>query len=186
MPDIGDLLTSRPASCIQLLTDTQLIYKKNIVLIIIAFVLSFEVDGDVSLIHHKRIDFCKKKLSLVRDSWTIVPLNGWKFSPTHFPTMFRSDLGVPIDDEKKTRSANFDLQPKSVTFWPLMTYLCGSIAWYDMQSLEGFKTHILSGELLWQNDSKHSYSKLSFSCSRNLIHFFLGTLCSCQGKIRKS
>ncbi len=60
MPDIGDLLTSRPASCIQLLTDTQLLCKKNIVLIIIAILLSFEVDCDVSLIYHKRIDFCKK------------------------------------------------------------------------------------------------------------------------------
>ena len=29
MPDTGDLLTSRPASCIQLLTDTQLICKKK-------------------------------------------------------------------------------------------------------------------------------------------------------------
>ena len=65
MPDTGDLLTSRPASCIQLLTDTQLICKKNIVLSIIAIVLSFEVDGDVSLIYHKRIDFCRK-LTLVR------------------------------------------------------------------------------------------------------------------------
>ena len=60
MPDIGDLLTSRPASWIQLLTDTQLLCKKNIVLRVIAIVLSFEVDGDVSLIYHKRIDFCKK------------------------------------------------------------------------------------------------------------------------------
>ena len=60
MPGIGDLLTSRPASCIQLLTDTQLVCKKNIVLKIIAIVLSFEVDGDVSLIYHKRIDFCRK------------------------------------------------------------------------------------------------------------------------------
>ena len=59
MPDIGDLLTSRSAACIQLLTDT-LLRKKKIVLIIIAIVLSFEVDGDVSLIYHKRIDFCKK------------------------------------------------------------------------------------------------------------------------------
>ena len=66
MPDIGDHLTSMPASCIQLLTDTQLLCKKTIVLIIIAIVLSFEVDGDVSLIYHKRIDFCKKKLGLVR------------------------------------------------------------------------------------------------------------------------
>ena len=57
---IGDLLTSWPASCIQLLTDTQLLCKKNIVLRIIAIVLSFEVDGDVSLIYHTRIDFCKK------------------------------------------------------------------------------------------------------------------------------
>ncbi len=60
MPDIGDLLTSRPASWIQLLTDTQLLCKKNIVLRVIAIVLSFEVDGDVSLIYHKRIDFCRK------------------------------------------------------------------------------------------------------------------------------
>ena len=57
MPDIGDLLTSRPASWIQLLADTQLLCKKNIVLRVIAIVLSFEVDGDVSLIYHKRIDF---------------------------------------------------------------------------------------------------------------------------------
>ena len=57
MPDIGDLLIYRPASCIQRLTDKQLICKKNIVLRIIAIVLSFEVD--VSLIYHKRIDFCK-------------------------------------------------------------------------------------------------------------------------------
>ena len=60
MPGIGDLLTSRPASCNQLLTDTQLLLK-NIVLIIMAIVLSFEVDVDVSLIYHKCIDFCKKK-----------------------------------------------------------------------------------------------------------------------------
>ena len=60
MHDIGDLLTYRPASCIQLLTDTQLLCKINIVLRIIAIVLSFEVDGDVSLIYHKHIDFCKK------------------------------------------------------------------------------------------------------------------------------
>ena len=60
MPDIGDLLTSRPASWIQLLADTQLLCKKNIVLRVIAIVLSFEVDGDVSLIYHKRIDFRKK------------------------------------------------------------------------------------------------------------------------------
>ena len=60
MPDIGDLLTSMPASCIRLLTDIQLCLKKNIVLRIIAIVLSFEVDGDVSLIYHKRIDFCRK------------------------------------------------------------------------------------------------------------------------------
>ena len=65
MPDIGDLLTSRPASWIQLLADTQLLCKKNIVLRVIAIVLSFEVDGDVSLIYHKRIDF-RKKLTLVR------------------------------------------------------------------------------------------------------------------------
>ena len=64
MPDIGDLLTSRSASCIQLLTDTQLLCKKNIVLIIVAIVLSFEVDGDVSLIYHKRIDFCTHKNEL--------------------------------------------------------------------------------------------------------------------------
>ena len=51
MPDIGDLLTSRPASWIQLLADTQLLCKKNIVLRVIAIVLSFEVDGDVSLIY---------------------------------------------------------------------------------------------------------------------------------------
>ena len=37
-----------------------LFVKKNIVLRIIAIVLSFEVDSDVSLIYHKRIDFCKK------------------------------------------------------------------------------------------------------------------------------
>ena len=60
MPDIDDLLTSMPASCIQLLTDIQLRWGKNIVLRIIAIVLSFEVDGDVSLIFHKRIDFCRK------------------------------------------------------------------------------------------------------------------------------
>ena len=36
-----------------------LFVKKNIVLRIIAIVLSFEVDGDVSLIYHKRIDFYK-------------------------------------------------------------------------------------------------------------------------------
>ena len=60
MPGIGDLLTSRPASCIQLLTDTQLVCKKNIVLRITAIVLSFEVDGDVSLIYHKLINFCRK------------------------------------------------------------------------------------------------------------------------------
>ena len=60
MPDISELLTSRPASWGQLLTDIQLLCKKNIVLIIIAIVLSFEVDGDVSLIYHKRIHFCKK------------------------------------------------------------------------------------------------------------------------------
>ena len=60
MPGIGDLLTSRPASCIQLLTDTQLIWGENIVLRMIAIVLSFEGDGDVSLIYHKRIDFCRK------------------------------------------------------------------------------------------------------------------------------
>ena len=65
MPDIGDLLTSMPASWIQLLTYTQLLCKKNIVLRVIAIVFSFEVDGDVSLIYHKRIDFCKK-LTLVR------------------------------------------------------------------------------------------------------------------------
>ena len=52
MPDIGDLLTSRPASCIQLRIDTQLLCKK-IVMRIIAIVLSFEVDGDASLIYHK-------------------------------------------------------------------------------------------------------------------------------------
>ena len=34
--------------------------KKKIVLRIIAIVLSFEVDGDVSLIYHKCIDFCIK------------------------------------------------------------------------------------------------------------------------------
>ena len=39
-------------------------FVKNIVLIIIAIVFSFEVDGDVSLIYHKRIDFCKKKTEL--------------------------------------------------------------------------------------------------------------------------
>ena len=60
MPDIGDLLTSKPAPCIPLLTDTQFLCKKNIVLRIIAIVFSFEVDGDVSLIYHKRIDFCRK------------------------------------------------------------------------------------------------------------------------------
>ena len=59
MPDIGDLLTSMPASCIQLLTDITSL-KKKIVLRIIAIALSFEVDGDVSLIYHKRIDFCRK------------------------------------------------------------------------------------------------------------------------------
>ena len=37
-----------------------LFVKKNIVLRIIAIVLYFEVDGDVSLIYHKRIEFCKK------------------------------------------------------------------------------------------------------------------------------
>ena len=59
MPDIGDLLTSMPASCIRSLTDKTSL-KKNIVLRIIAIVLLFEVDGDVSLIYHKRIDFCRK------------------------------------------------------------------------------------------------------------------------------
>ncbi len=53
MPDISELLTSRPASWGQLLTDIQLLCKKNIVLRVIAIVLSFEVDGDVSLIYHK-------------------------------------------------------------------------------------------------------------------------------------
>ena len=43
-----------------ILTDTQLLCKKNIVMRKIAIVLSFEVDGDVSLIYHKRIDFCRK------------------------------------------------------------------------------------------------------------------------------
>ncbi len=60
MSDVGDLLTSMPASCIQLLTDTQILCKKNIVLRINAIVLSFEADGDVSLIYHKRIYFCRK------------------------------------------------------------------------------------------------------------------------------
>ena len=61
MPDMADLLTSMPASCIRLLTDIQYNFvEKNIVLRIIAIVLSFEVDGDVSLINHKRIDFCRK------------------------------------------------------------------------------------------------------------------------------
>ena len=60
MPDISDLLTSRPASWIELLTDTQLLFFSNIVLRVIAIALSFEVYGDVSLIYHKRIDFCKK------------------------------------------------------------------------------------------------------------------------------
>ena len=41
------------------------VFVKNIVPRIIAIVLSFEVDCDVSLIYHKRIDFCKK-LTLVR------------------------------------------------------------------------------------------------------------------------
>ena len=96
MPDIGDLLTYRPASCIQRLTDKQVICKKkkNIDLRIIAIVLSFW--------YHKRIEFCKKKLSLVRlfpfqhFSWWLnkMPLNGWKFSLTHFPTIYRSDLGI--------------------------------------------------------------------------------------------
>ncbi len=102
MPNIGELLTSRPASCIQLLTYTQLLCKKNIVLIIIVIVLSFEVDGDVSLIYHKRIYFCKKnwgwfvcfRFNICLDGWTIVPLNGWKFPLTHFPTISRFDLCI--------------------------------------------------------------------------------------------
>ena len=54
MTDIGDLSTSRPASCIQLL-----ICKQNVVVRVIVIALSFKVNGDVSLIYRKSIDFCK-------------------------------------------------------------------------------------------------------------------------------
>ena len=64
MADIGDLLPSRPASCIQLLTDTQLLCKKNIVVRIIATVVSFNVDVDVSLIY-KKVSI-SAKMTLVR------------------------------------------------------------------------------------------------------------------------
>ena len=60
MTDIGDLLTSRPAPCIQLLTCTQLICKRNIVVRIIVIVLSSKVNSDISLIYNKSNDFCKK------------------------------------------------------------------------------------------------------------------------------
>ena len=39
---------------------TQLICKQDIVVRVTVIVLSFKVDGDVSLIYHKSIDFCKK------------------------------------------------------------------------------------------------------------------------------
>ena len=39
---------------------TQLICKQDIVVRVTVIVLSFKVDGDVSLIYHKSIDFGKK------------------------------------------------------------------------------------------------------------------------------
>ena len=39
---------------------TQLICKQDSVVRVTVIVLSFKVDGDVSLIYHKSIDFCKK------------------------------------------------------------------------------------------------------------------------------
>ena len=39
---------------------TQLICKQDIVVRVAVIVLSFKVDGGVSLIYHKSIDFCKK------------------------------------------------------------------------------------------------------------------------------
>ena len=41
---------------------TQLICKQDIVVRVTVIVLSFKVDGDVSLIYHKIIDFGKKNL----------------------------------------------------------------------------------------------------------------------------
>ncbi len=83
-----------------------LFVKKNIVLRIIAIVLSFEIDGDVSLIWSYTYRFLQKKTELgsfvsastfflmaEQDGFS-VPWNGWKFSLTHFPTIYRSDLGI--------------------------------------------------------------------------------------------
>ena len=55
---------------------TQLICKQDIVVRVTVIVLSFKVDGDVSLIYHKSIDFCKKTLTLVR-LFLFQPLSRW-------------------------------------------------------------------------------------------------------------
>ena len=95
--------------------------KKNIVLRFIAIVLSFEVDGDVSLIYHKRIDFCRKidlgsfvSVSIFfYNGWTMVSLHGWKFPLTHFPIDSRSDLGIcPNRRRGKDKIRKFWPQPK--------------------------------------------------------------------------
>ena len=140
MPDIGDLLTYRHASWIKWLTDKQLICKKkhcsenycNCIVIWGWWWCQFDMIINVSI--------SAKKLSLVR----LFPVQhfSWWLNKTDLvcPEMVENSLWhifqqfigliwayVPIDDEKKTRSANVDLNPKSVTFWHLMTYLCGSI-----------------------------------------------------------
>ena len=55
---------------------TQLICKQDIVVRGTVIVLSFNADGDVSLIYHKSIDFCKKNLTLVR-LFLFQPFSRW-------------------------------------------------------------------------------------------------------------
>ena len=104
----------------------------------------------------------------------MVTLHGWKFPLTHFPIVSRSNLDTcPNRRRGKDKIRKFWPQPK---IGDLLTS-DDLPMWFNciMWSLEGFITHILSGELLWHNDSKQSYSKLSFPYSQNLLHFLLGT-----------
>ena len=59
MTEIGDLLHIMQQN-LSITRCTQLICKQDIVVRVTVIVLSFKVDGDVSLIYHKSIDFCKK------------------------------------------------------------------------------------------------------------------------------
>ena len=125
MPDIGDLLTYRHASWIQWLTDKQLICKKNhcsenycnCIVIWDWWWCQFDMIIHVSISAKKTelgsfVSASTFSLMAEQDGFS-VPWNGWKFSLTHFPTIYRSDLGIcPNRWREKDKICKFWPQPK--------------------------------------------------------------------------